>query len=751
MNNAIGRPLPRTDARAKVTGAASYAADVPFPDMAYAALVTSPIARGRIRDIDLSAAEALEGVRLVLTHSSLNDKLGNGGFLGSGGRFQSSVSPLMSEDIAHHGQIVALVVADSQEVAEQAAGLLRIDYQVDESRADLYAELDRAIPLEALSLNVGDASAALADAPVSVVGEYLTAAMHQNPIELYSTTARWVGHQLHLDLPTQWVIGTQAGVADVLGVPRENVHVSSQYVGGGFGAKASVFWHTALTAIAARRVGRPVKLVVSRAQGFTVGSFRPETRQIVRLGASRDGRLLAYDHENWTQVSRADVSALPGTHYSTHIYAAPNIRAREFAVPTDVNTPGYMRAPLEYPANFAQESALDELASALGMDPIELRLRNEPECDPVSGVPYSSRSLIACFRRGAELFGWERRTAQPGSMRSDDGRLLGWGCASAWYPAYRAASAASVRVTADGGVQVRVGAHDLGTGTYTVLSQIAAEDLGIPVARVSVSLGSSDLPIGPMSAGSSTTASAGSAVRLACRKARAELLAMARDVAPFAGRDCGRLEIADGSILGADGSTLALNALVAGLPGGAFEVVDQYAPRELSEDQVRSALDGRLAQAGPFGDTHTMFSFGAQFAEVQVDPLTLHVTLGRLVGVFACGRIINPRTARNQLAGGMIWGAGHALMEEGVFDRRRARFANNDLDGYHFAVNADVSKVVVEMIDEDDDVVNPLGAKGVGETGVVGMAPAIANAIHHATGVRVRRTPILVDSLLEQD
>ena len=312
-------------------------------------------------------------------------------------------------------------------------------------------------------------------------------------------------------------------------------------------------------------------------------------------------------------------------------------------------------------------------------------------------------------------------------------------------------SAAAVRLTTDGAVRVRVSAHDLGTGTYTVLGQIAAEDLGVPVDRVSVSLGSSDLPIGPMSAGSSTTASAGSAVRLACRKARTELLAMARDAAPFAGRDCGPLDIVGGRIVAADGASLALNALVAELVNGSFEATAQFTPRQLGSDQVASALDGRLAQAGPFSDTHTMFSFGAQFAEVRVDPLTHRVALGRLVGVFACGRIINPRTARSQLMGGMIWGASHALMEEGVFDRPRTRFANTDLAGYHFAVSADVPDITVEMIHEDDDEVNPLGVKGVGETGVVGMAPAIANAVHHATGIRVRRTPILVDSLLGQD
>ena len=718
MSGAVGKPVVRVDARAKVLGEARYSADVVLPGMAHAVLVTSAIARGRISRIDATAAEASPNTLLVLTHRSLNRPLGEDSYMGEGGHFQSSVNPLASAEIHYHGQIVAIVVSDTLEAAEAAAALVEIDCDETDAVAHLLGTISQAEPLDELSLDIGDVDAAIAGAAACVDAEYATAAMHQNPIELYSTTASWKEDRLRLEVPSQWIAGTQAGVAQVLGMRREDVTVASPFVGGAFGAKASVLWHTVLTAVAAERIGRPVKLVVSRRQGFTVGSFRPQTRHRVRLAADADGRLVAYEHNLWGQTSRADAATLPGTHYSTHVYASPSIRAREYAVKTDVNTPGYMRGPIEFPVNFAHESAIDELAFTLGIDPVEMRLRNEPERDPVTGKPYSSRSLVACYERARELFGWEGRTPGIGSMRGDDGSLIGWGCASAWYPTYAGASDASVRVTAEG-AEVRIGAHDLGTGAYTVLRQIAADALEVPIDRVRVLLGSSDLPIGPMASGSSTTASAGSAVHIVCRKAR-ELLGETGD--PLAAADQ--------------------------LPDGMLETTARFAPRALKPDQVESAMKGRLALTEPFSDTHTMFSFGAQFAEVRVDPLTYRVTLGRLVGVFACGRIINPRTACSNLIGGMIWGAGHALMEEGLFDHARARFANTDLGSYHFAANADVPDILAETIDELDEVVNPLGVKGVGEIGVIGVAPAIASAIHHATGIRLRRTPFLIDQLL---
>lgn len=743
----IGQPVVRTDAIAKVRGHVRYPADIPVPNVVHAVLVTSSVARGRITRLNSADAEALPGVRLVLTHANVGPLAADPSMV-AGGRFQSSFNPLGSDAVAYHGQIVAVVVAETLETAEHAASLVQVDYDIAPAQAEVGKGLVGAEILADVSLDKGDVEKAFATAPVTIDSTYHVAAMHQNPIELYSTTAIWTGDRLHLDLPSQWIIGTQVGVAAALGIPTERVSVASAYIGGAFGAKASVFWHTVFAAVAAKRTARPVRLIASRTQGFTIGSFRPESRHHVRLAANRDGTLVAYDHEVRSQSSRADLAALPGTHYSTHIYSAPNIRAREFVVRRDVNTPGYMRGPMEYQVNFAQESALDELAIALKMDPVELRLANDAVRDPVSGLPYSSRSLGRCLRRGAELFGWAKRNAGIGSMHADDGQLIGMGCAAGWYPVYRAASQASLRLTADGRAEIGVSATDLGTGAYTILRQIAAEDLGLPVGSVIVKLGSSDLPVGPMAAGSSTTASAGSAVRLAARTARRTLLAAAVRSGPLKGSDPASLGIANGDVVAPDGRRVTVATLVRAMPNAVLQEKVEWAPRELDQKKVRDSLGGKLGQAGPFGDTHTMFSFGAQFAEVCVDPLTRRVTLARLVGTFAAGRIINPRTAHSQLMGGMIWGASHGLMEEAVVDIPRARFANTDLGGYHFATNADIRDVVVEMLHEEDKEVNLLGAKGVGELGVIGVAPAIANAVHHATGVRVRKTPILIDDVI---
>ncbi|MBT2385704.1 xanthine dehydrogenase family protein molybdopterin-binding subunit [Streptomyces sp. ISL-11] len=727
MTDTVGAPVVRADALAKVTGAARYAADATEPDAAYAALVTSAVARGRLTRLDTGAAEAVPGVRLVLTHRSPEAALLAGGFLTSGEPFQSSVNPLGSDGIHYAGQIIALVVADSAEAAEEAAHRVEADYDTLPARATLDEAMDGARAQERLAIDVGDTAAALRAAPVVVDAEYTTPAMHHNPIELYATTAVWRDDGLTVHVPSQWVRGTRAALAALFALPVERVRILSPYVGGGFGAKATVLWHTALVVVAARLLGRPVKLLVPRERMFTVGSFRPQTRHRVRLGADRDGRLLGYEHHAWGQNSRADTLALPGAELTSRFYAHPCISARDHVVPTDVNTPGFMRAPAEFPAVFALESAMDELAEALGVDPLALRLRNEPGRDPVTGLPFSSRSMVACYRRGAELFGWSGRDPRPGSMRDGEGRLVGWGCAASGYPVLRAPSRARVRLTADGRATVLAAAHDLGTGAYTVLAQIAARELGLSAEEVTVRLGDSDLPTGPMAGGSMTTASAGSAVKVAARAAGDRLKAMAE----------------------ARGRTVAWTW--AHLPGGSLEADGQWAPPELDAAAARQGLGadfGGFVAAGAVGDTHVMFSHGAQFVEVLVDPGTRRIRLGRMVGVFACGRIINPRTAYGQLAGGMIWGAGHALLEETSVDRALARFTNTDLGGYHIACNADIGEVTVETVDEHDEVVNPLGAKGVGELGIVGTAAAVANAVHHATGIRVRKTPILMDDIL---
>ena len=743
MDGSIGFPVVRRDAPAKASGAAQYAADFPHTGTAYAALTLSKVARARITRIDTSAADAVPGVQLVLTHRSLNETLGDETFAMKGGHMQSSFMPLTSDEVHYAGQIVALVIADTQEQAEEASRLVAVDYATQHASASIEDSDRHEEPMDAKSVDVGDAEAAFAAAPVKVDATYHTPAQHHNQIELYSTSAVWRDGKLLVNVPSQWVIGNQAGLAKIFGIPMEDVHVESPYIGGGFGGKATILAHTVLVAMAARRLGRAVKLMVPREAGFTVTSFRPATRSRVRLAAERDGTLVAVMHDEVGQSSVIDHVAFPSTDVTTRMYASPNIRAREATVATDVNTPGFQRAPAEAPGFFGFESAVDELAVALGMDPIELRLKNEPAKDPVQGLEWSSRSLVQCYRRGAELFGWGRRTPAVGSMTAPDGTLIGWGCATATYPSAMAPSSARVRLSADGTCVVSCAAHDLGTGAYTVLGQVAADVLGVADELVRVHLGDSTLPSGPVAGGSITTGSAGSAIHMAAMAVRDRLLRAAAG-----GGDPAGWRLADGQVVGPDGKGRPVAEVLGTQTGGVIEETADWKPSAMDDDTMRQGLAGGMAFAGPTGKTYATYSFGAQFAEVRVDPLLRTVRVSRMVGVFACGRIINPRTARSNLMGGMVWGASFALLEETQVDRPRARFANTDLAGYHFSSNADIGEVVVETVDEEDRIVNAIGAKAVGEIGIVGMPAAIANAIYHATGKRVRKTPILVEDLL---
>ena len=651
--------------------------------------------------------------------------------------------PLTSDEVHYAGQIVSLVVADTQEAAEEASRLVAIDYATQHASASI-EDADRVEePMEAKSIDVGDAEAAFAAAPVKVDATYHTPAQHHNQIELYSTSAAWRDGKLLVNVPSQWVVGNQAGLAKIFGIPMEDVHVESPYIGGGFGGKATILPHTVLVAMAARRLGRPVKLMVPREAGFTVSSFRPATRSRVRLAAERDGTLVAVMHDEVGQSAVIDHVAFPATDVTARMYASPNIRMREATIATDVNTPGFQRAPAEAPGFFGFESAVDELATALGMDPVEFRIKNEPAKDPVKGLAWSSRSLVQCYRRGAELFGWSRRTPAVGSMTAPDGTLVGWGCATATYPSAMAPSSARVRLSADGTCVVSCAAHDLGTGAYTVLGQVAADVLGVPDELVRVHLGDSTLPSGPVAGGSITTGSAGSAIHMAAMAVRDQLLRAAAG-----GGDPAGWSLAGGHVIGPDGKGRPVAEVLATQTGGVIEETADWRPGSMDADTMRQGLAGGMAFAGPTTETHATYSFGAQFAEVRIDPLLRTARVSRMVGVFACGRIINPRTARSNLMGGMIWGASFALLEETQVDRPRARFANTDLAGYHFSTNADIGDVVVETVEEDDRIVNPIGAKAVGEIGIVGMPAAIANAIYHATGKRVRKTPILVEDLL---
>lgn len=724
----MGQPVPRYDARAKVTGSALYASDVALPDVAYAYLVTSAIARGRIRSFDLRDARALPGVLDILTHETIGDAIRPVAFFTEGGPASNSVVPLGSAEIAYAGQTIAVVLADSYEVARDAAHRVGVDYAAEAPSATFGSPgtVDQALATQNRRHDdpeVGDFASAYATAPVTVDVRYSTPAQHHNPIELFATQCSWNGAQLTVHEPSQNVYGIRAGLAAQLGIAPSQIRVLSPFVGGAFGSKGGLTQRTAIVAIAARKLGRPVKLVPTREQGFTVATFRAETQHRVRLGATRDGRLQALGHDGFEVTSRPDPYAVAGTDASTRMYACPNVASSVTIVRADRSTPGFMRAPAETPYFFALESAMDELAVALAMDPVELRRVNDTMREPIKGLPFTSRSLMPCFDRAAEAFGWSKRDARPGSMRDGDW-LVGWGCATSAYPTQMAAAAARVSLFPDGTARVETAGHEIGNGLYTVLAQTAAERLGLPLGRISVLLGDTDLPPAPVAGGSISTASVCSVVAQACDAIRARL---------------------------SDGGT-APTDVVAALKDRGMGSVQEYA--EWAPHGAPKGALGLLYQgkAQPTGGAklqdRIQFAFGAQFVEVRVHARTREIRVPRIVGAFASGRIMNTRTAHSQYMGGMIWGIGSALHEETEIDPRAARYVNANLADYLVPVNADVVDVEVIMVPEEDGLVNPLGIKGIGEIGIVGTSAAIANAVHHATGQRLRDLPLRIDTLV---
>lgn len=751
----MGNPEPRLDARAKVTGEAKYASDVIVPNVAHGYLVTSTIARGRIDAFDMTQARRVPGVIDILTYQNIGE-IRAVPFFQHGGPASSEHLPLGSPDIVHEGQIIALVVADTFEAARAAARAVQVTYSEQQPTAGLD---DPGTEVKAVSEvskrhedpEVGDAEAALATAEVVVDAEYRTPTQHHNAIELFSTTAVWAGDELTIYEPSQFVYGLRAGLAKQLGISLDKVRVVSPYVGGAFGSKGSLTQRTAIVAQAARLLRRPVKLVVGRDQGFTVTTYRAETRHHVRLGANRDGRLLAYSHEGFELTSRTDDYFVGGTENSAHMYNWPNAWTKVNVVRADRNTPGFMRSPPEVPYIFALETAMDELAVALAMDPVELRRINDAQQSPIKKAPYTSRSLMACFDAAAESFGWSRRTPEPRSMRDGDW-LVGWGCAMAVYPTQVSPATARVRLTRGGLVRVQVAAHDVGTGAYTVIGQQAAEILSVPLTNVVVELGDSRLPPGPVAGGSVTTASVCSVVKQAC-EAIARKLRTGDQATAGAGQ--GGTSSAGGEFQGTAGY---VNAAADG-PGrfaegfdrlgvGALEEYAEWVPPGTPPGSVGKLYDGGVSITGGAKGDRMMFAFGAEFVEVRIQELTREVRVPRIVGAFAGGRIMNTRTARSQYLGGLVWGIGSALHEQTEIDHRFARYVNDNIAEYLIPVNADIDDVEIIMIPEEDSEVNPAGVKGIGELANVGTAAAIVNAVYHATGKRIRDLPVRIEQLL---
>jgi xanthine dehydrogenase YagR molybdenum-binding subunit len=745
----IGEPRPRVDGADKVTGRALYPSDEAVASPAWAFLLTSAIARGQVKSFDLEEALALPGVLDILTHFNVGCEA-QPPEQQSGGK---STTTLQSQRVWHDGQIIGVVVAETYEIARDAAFRVKVHYEAEESAATFDCpgvEEVRREPGEHEDYHVGDPEAALASAPVVLDERYETAAQHHNPIELFTTTAEWSNGKLTIWEPSQFVYGLRGNVAQQLGLDPADVHVISKYIGGAFGSKGGATSRTAWICIASRRLGRPVKLVATRDQGFTIVTYRAETRHRLRLGADRQGRIVALTHEGWEVTSRPSNYNVSGTESTARMYACPNIETRVNLVHADRNTPGFMRAPPDTPYMFPLEVAMDELAVKLGMDPIALRRINDTQIDPENGKPFSSRHLMDCFDQGAERFGWAARDPSPGTMQDGDWQV-GWGCASACYPSNISAATARVTLRPDGHCRVQLAGHDIGTGAYTVVAIVAADRLGLDSGRVEVELGDTELPPAGLAAGSSHTASIAHAVAAACEQLRARIAeaAVRSSEGPFAGQEADGLVLRDGHLVGAYGASEPLEQAVRRLTSGAIEAYAENIPDELPPDSVEKLFNGKLPMLrGHHRKSVTAYAFGAQFAEVRVHRLTREIRVPRMVGAFACGRIVNPITAHSQLMGGMIWGLGCALQEKTEIDLRRARYVNDNIAEYHIPVNADVGTVEVIIVPEEDREVNPLGIKGIGEIGIVGMNAAIANAVWHATGRRVRHFPIRIEDLL---
>ena len=719
----MGKPVDRVDGRLKVMGKAPYAHEIVEGGLAaHGFVVQATISKGTITAIDTNAAQRAPGVLMVMTHLNA-PKQAPWGPLELPDRYARSIPQISSSKVEYYGQPVAFVVADTFEQARSASKLITVAYAAVKGEHDMQSaqvKADRQTSFFGEPLIDGskeEFDKAFEASAVKVDGRFTTPAQAAAPMEPPATVAYWDGKKLTVHCSAQLITSAQKGVASTLGIPLSDVRVVSRYIGGGFGSKLPIYGDVILSALAARELGRPVKTALTRQQMFHVTSHRSDTVQRLRLGASLDGKLAAVGHEAWSNGARYDNFFEPSALQTRLLYAAPARYTPHYLAKLDLPVADSTRAPGEAVGMLALEVAMDELAEKLGLDPIELRVRNEPTQDLDKNVPFSSRNLVACMKDGATRFGWGQRGAKPAQKR--EGRwLVGMGMAAAIRSNVMMPSKCEVALNRDGVLTVKMAMTDIGTGSYTVLTQIAAEMLGLPMQQVRMQLGDSDFPATPGSGGSWGAASSGSGLFDACTNLRAKLAAkMGINVADAI--------FANGNVSGA-GKSEHLGAL-AGTLG--MQASGEISPGAMAKQFSQQA-------------------YGAHFAEVAVNMDTGEIRVRRLLGVFAAGRILNEKTAKSQISGAMIWGVGSALHEDAVIDKRDGHFVNHDLAEYHVPSHADIPTIDVHFLNEVDDKTNPLKIKGVGELGICGAGAAVANAVYNATGVRIRDFPMTLDKVI---